>query len=344
MISLRTIRVWALFTASIYLGLSQNGQGAEQAQQPFTAFAAQTSDNANQTQTMIRPDYVLGPNDQVLVRAPDAPEINERQFRVDADGFITFPVVGKIKASGLTVLTVETDLIQRLSEFIRSPQVSIRLVQFRNEPVFVMGAFRSPGIYPLQGRHTLTELLSSVGGLQPNASPRIKVTRRAENGTIDLPNAVVNPEKKTSTVEISLESLTQNLNPQEDLVLRAYDIVTVERGERVYVSGDVGKAGAIELGERSSISLTQAITEAGGFTNFADRGKIRVLRPVLGTTRRAEIVMDANRVFTGKAIDFPLLPNDVLFVPRSASRGLAGPIGASVIASLPYVLVTALLR
>jgi polysaccharide export outer membrane protein len=299
---------------------------------------------SNQAQATLRPDYVLGANDQIMIRVPQAEEINERPFRIDSEGFVTLPIVGRVRAGGLTVQALEAELVTRLREFIRNPQVSISLVQFRSEPVFLVGAFKTPGIYPLSGRRTLVEMLTSAGGLQPNASRRIKVTRRADYGTIDLPNAVVNPEKKTSTIEISLESLTQNVNPEEDLVLLPYDIISVERAERVYVSGDVGKVGAIELAERDSISVAQALTEAGGFTSYAIRDKVRVLRPILGTNRRAEIVVDIKRVFEGKDIYFPLLPNDVLYVPRSTFRSVGVPLGTSFLGSIPYIIVTALLR
>lgn len=299
---------------------------------------------AGQAQPVVRPDYVLGPNDQILIRAPLIEEINERPFRIDSEGFITLPIVGRLRAGGLTVQAFEAELVTRLREFVVSPQVSISLVQFRSEPVFVVGAFKSPGIYPLQGRRTLVEMLSSVGGLQPNASRRIKVTRRADYGPINLPNAVVDPEKKVSSVEISLESLTQNVNPEEDIVLQSYDIISVDRAERVYVSGNVLKVGAIELAERDSISVAQAVTEAGGFSPYATRDKVRVLRPILGTSRRAEIVIDLKRVFEGKDIDFPLLPNDVLYVPRSSTAAILGPTGTAILTTLPYVVFTAILR
>ena len=185
-----------------------------------------TAPTQNQQVPSVRPDYVLGANDQILIRAPGVDEINERPFRVDAEGFINLPLVGKVKAEGLTVQALETDLVNRLKQFIREPQVLISLVQFRSEPVFFLGNFRIPGIYTLQGRRTLVEMLSSVGGLQPNASRRIRVTRRAEYGAIPLPNAVQSADGKTSSVEISLESLTQSVNPDEDLVLKAYDIVS----------------------------------------------------------------------------------------------------------------------
>jgi polysaccharide export outer membrane protein len=289
-------------------------------------------------------NYVLGPNDQILIRVPQADEINERPFRVDAEGFITLPIVGRVRAAGFTVQALEAELEVRLREFIREPQVSISVTNFRSEPVFFMGAFRTPGIYTLQGRRTLIEMLSLVGGLQANASRRMRVTRRTEYGPIPLPSAVLSPDKKSSTVEISMESLTQNVNPEEDLVLQSYDIVTAERAERVYVSGEVVKTSAIELADRDSISVAQALTEAGGFTQFATRDHVRVLRPIMGTTLRAEIDVDLKRVFEGKDVDFPLMPNDVLFVPRATKRALFVPIGTSFLGSIPYLIVTALLR
>jgi protein involved in polysaccharide export with SLBB domain len=94
------------------------------------------------------------------------------------------------------------------------------------------------------------------------------------------------------------------------------------------------------MGERDSMSITQALTEAGGFTQFASRDKVRVLRPILGTNRRAEIDIDLKRVLEGKDIDFPLLPNDVVYVARSGKRAVLGPVGTSFLAAMPYMIVS----
>jgi polysaccharide biosynthesis/export protein len=330
----RDLMFWALLAVSTIFAVAQQ---ATPGQNPANGLQAQPIQS-------IRPDYILGPNDQFIIRAPQADEINERPFRVDSDGFINLPLVGRVKAAGLTVQALEADLVTRLKEFIRQPQVMISMVQFRSEPVFFLGAFKFPGIYPLGGRRTLVEMLSSVGGLLPTASRRIRITRKAEYGPIPLPSAVPSPDGKTSTVEISIESLTQNVNPDEDIVLKSYDIVNAERAERVYVNGEVAKVSAIELAERDSISITQALTEAGGFTQFAIRDHVRVLRPVMGTTRRAEIVIDMKRVYEGKDVDFPLLPNDVLYVPRSSSRAVLTPVGTTFLSSIPIIIITALLR
>jgi len=289
----------------------------------------------------IRPNYVLGPNDQILIRAPQVEEINEKPFRIDSEGYINLPLVGRIRAGGMTQLELETELIRRLREYVREPQVIVVITQFRSEPVFFQGAFVRPGIYPLSGRRTLLEMLIQIGGLQPNASRHITVTRRAEYGTIPLPNAIVDPEKKISTVEISLGSLRENVNPAEDIVLQPYDIISVQRAELVYMTGEVGRVGGIALEERDSISFLQALTQSGGFTREAKKDDVRILRPVLNTNRRAVIALNANRIFEGKDLDFPLLPNDVVFVPHSYRQTFWRVAGQIVLPIIPYLIFIA---
>lgn len=308
---------------------------------PFPALIAQQAPGAAVNPLPVRPDYVLGPDDQILIRAAQMPDISDRPFRIDADGFVDLPVVGRVQAGGLTIRAFEAELLAKLKEFVVSPTVYVTLAQLRGDPVFLIGAFRTPGIYPLSRRQTLLELLTSVGGLLPNASRRIRVTRRTEYGGLPLPGAVESPDKKVSSVLISMESLSESVNPEEDIVLQPFDIITAERAEKVYVSGEVGRTSSIELGERTSILVSQALTEAGGFTLAAKRDKVRVLRLISGTNRRSEIVVDASAIFAGKARDFPLLPNDVLYVPRGVGpRAFLATAGPGMAASLPFLLIT----
>jgi polysaccharide export outer membrane protein len=286
----------------------------------------------------VRPNYVLGPNDQILIRAPEAEEINQKPFRVDGDGNINLPLVGRIHAAGMTLQELEVDLIRRLKEYIREPQVFVDVVQFRSAPVYFVGLFTRPGIYPLQGNRTLTEMLTSVGGMLPNASRHLVITRHEEYGPIPLPSAVVDPEKQISTVEISLGSLRQNINPAENILLQPYDVISVGRAESVYVNGEVLRIAGIELGERDSISILQAISQSGGFTKDAKKDRVRILRPIEGTNRRTVIEVDAKALFDGKGIDVPLFPNDIVYVPRSYSRQFWQTVASTALPLLPYII------
>jgi len=298
-------------------------QAAPQSQQtaPATAGVAPTTPGTQTSVESIRPNYELGPSDQFMVHAPDAEELNDKTFRVEDDGTATMPLVGVVKISGFTVSQVEDDLKNRLKTYVRNPLVSITVVQFRSSPVFFVGQFQRPGIYALQGRHTLIEMMQSVGGLQPTAGRRIKVTRKSESGPIPLASAAVDPATKTSSVEISLVSLTQNINPAEDIELQPYDVISVDRAEQVYLVGAfAGKTGGIEVGDRDYISVLQVLSQAGGLTPNAIPEKALILRPVLDTARRAEIPINLAKVLSTEGNDFPLLPNDILFVPAKKAK------------------------
>ncbi len=303
---------------------------------------AQTAGAAQQLPPdTVRPNYVLGPNDQILIRAPEAEEINQKPFRIDGDGNINLPLVGRIHVAGMTLQELEADLVRRLREYIREPQVFVDVVQFRSAPVYFVGMFQRPGIYALQGNRTLVEMLTSVGGLQPNASRHITITRHEEYGPIPLPNAVVDPARKVSTADISLGTLRENINPAENILLQPYDIISVGRAELVYMDGQLSKVGGIELGERDSISMLQAVSQSGGFTPDANSDKIRILRPVLGTNRRYVIYVDGKRLLDGKGLDEPLLPGDIVYVPRSYKRVFYQTVQALALPIIPYIIFLA---
>jgi polysaccharide export outer membrane protein len=286
----------------------------------------------------IRPNYVLAPNDQITIRAPEAEEIDNRPFRIDGDGNINLPLVGRVHAAGMSVQELEADLVKRLREYIREPQVFITTTQLHSAPVFFVGLFNKPGVYSLQGNETLIQMLSSVGGVTPNADRHIKITRQAEYGVIPLPNAVVDPEKKTSTVEINLGNLRQSLSPAENILLQPYDQISVGRAEMVYVNGEVLRVGGQELGEREYLPIAQALSQSGGFTRDAKKGKVRILRPIEGTSRRALIEVDVAELFDGKGLDVPLYPGDIVYVPRSYTRQFWQTFSSVALPILPYII------
>jgi polysaccharide export outer membrane protein len=178
--------------------------------------------------------------------------------------------------------------------------------------------------------------MSSIGGLQPTASRRIKITRRKEYGAIPLPNAVTSSDGSGTTVEISMASLRDNVNPAEDIVLQPFDVISVERAEMVYVTGEVGHIGAFELQEKDSISVMQALTLAGGLGQSADQKNIWILRPISNSSLRARVPLDLKRILKGEDNDMPLFPNDILYVSRSSFSSKA--IGRTLLVLIPSTL------
>src|SRR5947209_2519225 len=78
----------------------------------------------------LRPNYVLRPADQILIRAFEMEEIGERPYRIDGDGFISLPVLGKLQAGGISVQKLESTLVEMMKKYVKQPQATVTVVQF----------------------------------------------------------------------------------------------------------------------------------------------------------------------------------------------------------------------
>jgi protein involved in polysaccharide export with SLBB domain len=269
----------------------------------------------------LRSNYVMRPGDQIIIHS-EMDEISEKPLRIDADGFIDLPTLGRVKFSDISLETMEGNLVEALKKYIKTPHVAITVVQFSSDPIFFIGAFRVPSIYPLVGQRNLVEMIASVGGLQAGASKRIKVTRRAEYGPIPLPNVVTLPDGTGTSVQINIKALQANVNPAEDIVLKPYDVISAELVESIYTAGEFSRTGAFPLNDKDSLSVLQLLATCGGVATTGNPKKAYILRPIGDTARRAVIPLDIERIIKGQGNDVPLLPNDVVYVAKS--KGLQG--------------------
>jgi polysaccharide export outer membrane protein len=102
-------------------------------------------------------------------------------------------------------------------------------------------------------------------------------------------------------------------------------VIAVPRAETIFVVGNVKKSGAIPLGGRSSLSTLEALSLAEGLDLKAAPSRARILRlsDVVPNTARKEIPVNLAKILSGKNTDIYLQPNDILFVPNSAAKGVA---------------------
>lgn len=264
--------------------------------------------------------YVLGPDDQIVIRALDAEEISEKPFLIGTDGKINLPMAGRLHAGGLTVTQLETEIASRLKPYIQEPEVSVSVLEFRSQPVSVLGAVNNSGVLQLRGHKTLFEIISAAGGLKTEAGNTIKITRRKEFGPIPLPSAVNDPSGNFSVAEVSLKSVMEARNPQENIDVKPNDVISIPRADLIYVIGAVKRAGGFVLSEREHMSVLQALSMAEGLDRVASGKNARILRPSEGTSTRTEIPVDLNKILTGKRSDVSMQANDILFVPSSGAK------------------------
>lgn len=268
----------------------------------------------------LRSTYVLGADDLIVIRALEADEINDKPVRIDMSGNIRLPLIGRVHAGGLTIEQLENELTDRLKNYVKQPQLSVSVNEFRSQPFSVIGSVGVPGVHQLQGRKTLIEVISIAGGLKEDAGPIIKITRQMKWGKVPAPGATEDPTGQTSTANINVRGLMEAKNPQDNILIRPDDVITVPRADIVYVIGEVNKPGGYTLRERESMSVLQALSMAGGATRSAGKTRAKILRPGQADKERIEIAVDVKKVMNGTANDVRLLPDDILVLPTNESR------------------------
>ena len=266
-------------------------------------------------------NYVLGPGDQVSLVVEDlTDDFANRTFRIDLGGDINLPLAGRLHAAGLTIGEFESRIQQRLTRYVKDPQVVVTITEFNSQSVSVLGAVNNAGIKPMSGRKTLFEVLSLAGGLRPDAGNAIKITRNLSQGPIPLPDAKTDASGQFSVASVDVKAVLNATDPGQNIVVLPGDVISVSKADVIYAVGSVTRPGGFPLNQDLSLSALQVLSLAGGLTQTAALEKAKILRSVPGSSEHTEIAVDLRRVMAGKAPDIPLQPNDVLFVPNSVAR------------------------
>src|SRR5919199_111838 len=133
------------------------------------------------------PRYTLGPRDRVKITVFDEPELTN-SYTVDADGFISFPLIGPLTAGGLTVGQLQDRLRSMLAAgYLRNPEVRVEMDQFQSRSVIVSGEVRSPGKIAMTGPMTLLEALALAGSPTASASNEVLVSHPKKPGATTRP-------------------------------------------------------------------------------------------------------------------------------------------------------------
>ena len=223
-------------------------------------------------------DYVIGSHDVLLIQVFDQQDLGGK-YTVEADGTFSFPLIGRVKAGGLTLRGFEGELKRRLADgYFRNPQVTVAVEQYRSQRVFVMGEVRQPGPVALTGGMTLIEALARAGSTLPTSSGEVSVVRASQgvggSGPVMPGQDATNEVFRTSIKDLQSGSLSQNLE------LRDGDTIFVPRAELVYVFGEVKNPGAYAV--QRSTTVLQALSLAGGVTEHGAMNRVKVMRIVKG--------------------------------------------------------------
>ncbi len=219
--------------------------------------------------------YQVGADDELKIEVFSEADLSGA-FRVDSEGTISYPFLGRLVVAGLTVQEIGQLIQKRLKAgWVNNPQVSVGVEQFRSRYIFILGEVKQAGKYPLQGEVTLLEIIALAGSVNATASDEIIVVRPKENpGT-----AAVTPDDPSGNVLVRVYLSDLRSGKQVgNIVLENGDTIYVPAAERVFVSGNVKNPGAIVW--KRGMTVEQAITLSGGVT---ERGTMRRLAIRRGT-------------------------------------------------------------
>lgn len=246
--------------------------------------------------------YVVGPGDNLRFNIFGEEGMSDLTARVDDAGFVQLPIVELVQVAGKSTREIQADLKQAYSAEFVDPWVTVELVDAESAPIYFLGEFRQPGVLYMKGATNVLEAIALAGGLAENAY---------------LPGARLLRDDHVCTVD--LNALLRNGAFDQNVWIRPHDVIFAPRKEdmSVYVLGAVGTPQSIPFGAEGR-TLLQALSMAGGPTSGeAQLKQVRIVR-ASSPTRGELIVVDAAAMLSGSALDFPLEPGDVVFVPRSA--------------------------
>jgi polysaccharide export outer membrane protein len=235
-------------------------------------------------------DFPLGAGDMLKVSVFDHPEL-ATDLRVSQAGTITFPLLGEIKADGLSPHELERALARGLADggFVRQPQVTVLVTDYQSQRISVLGQVTKPGQYPLMTETTVIGALAAAGGVvNPLGADEATVLRR--NGT---------------RVPVDLVALFQG-DARQNVTLGSGDTLFVPRAPQFYIYGAVQHPGVYRL-ERG-MTVAQAISAGGGLTARGSDRHILIKRREYAGGKEKELSADDQEL---------VQPDDVLRVKES---------------------------
>ena len=254
-------------------------------------------------------NYRIGPRDILSVTVfSAATSANEEdtvmhKLPVSASGEIAMPLVGKVKASGVTSTQLEVVLLKKLKRYFNAPQVSVAVEQFQSKQVYVLGQVEKNGpIYLTREKTTLAEVISEAGGF---INPMTALTEGADSRNI----IITRGEKR---MIVNLHAQLTNLSSVKNFYIQPGDLVFVPKPiKRFQVLGGAKKAGEFELVE--GMTLLRAIALAGSFNEKARRERVYILRTKADGSKH-RIHIDCRQITSGRQQDPEIQQNDVIFV------------------------------
>lgn len=254
-------------------------------------------------------DYRVGPGDVLFVNIDGRPELGSpvtgsstvQGSRIDGVGQLHLPMIGGVQVAGMAVHEVQALLREKFSLYLNDPWVVVEVSEYKSQPLYLIGQFRSAGTYYMERPLTLLQGLALGGGMLDTANLRSARLVR-----------------ESKTVPVDIYRLLSQGETNQNRWLRSGDILYVpdDKNQNVFVFGAVKKSGPVAM-PNGRLMLAQALASAGVDGTTENSKHLRIIRSH-SATRGELIVLDLEQVLRGQVMPYPLLEGDIIYVPRSA--------------------------
>lgn len=130
--------------------------------------------------------YRLSPQDVIEISVWQHEDLS-RVLTVESDGWISYPLAGRVQAGDQTIAELSEELIRRISKYIPNPQITVTVREYRGLSVTVLGSVRRSGHYSIAGGKNLLDVLAEAGGVSDGGNlSRVRVIRNGHRETINL--------------------------------------------------------------------------------------------------------------------------------------------------------------
>ena len=255
-------------------------------------------------------DYRVGGYDVLSITVYEEKDLSKDAIRVSADGYLSFPLIGRLKVDNLNTAEIEKLIALKLAEgkYLLDAHVSVMVTDYKSKKYLVLGSVKNPASYPLQAQERVLDGVSKAGGLESQKAGKRGMIIRTEN-----PNTA--GERKV-VINFDLQGLLKGRDQISNVYLADKDVVYIPPVEYFYIIGQVKEPGSYPLSDRE-VALVEAISMAGGFTPIASRNRTRIIRVEEGVEKIIEVKVDAITDAGKKIHDVFIQPNDIIVVPES---------------------------
>jgi len=322
-----------LVASSSVLATGQQS-GRPQSSPATTASADQPSSRAAAILVSPEEDYRIGPNDLIDIKVENMPELTQA-WRVTASCTFLLPYIGRVTAAKKTTEELALLIADKLKgDYLKEPRVTVSVKEYNSRSFFIQGSVKNPGVFQIEGRPTMLELLTLAGGLTEKHGATAYILRKIkapakdpEIGKTATGNGEKSETEPGSEQTPKYELKSANVNGllkgrfDQDVLLEAGDIVNIPNSDVFFVAGEVNAPGSFSLADGTT--LRQAISLAQGTNYKAALGKGIIFREN-NAGQREELHVDIGAVMSGKKEDIPIVANDIVMIPNSKSKTIGG--------------------